>query len=228
LYLLNDNFPHLDYHPTHELITLHYLKEILVKLYTHPGSCSSASYISLLEAGLDFEKIKVNLKDDRKLPDGRFLSDINPKNYVPVLELDDGTVLTENVSILQYIADQAPESNLAPAYGTKERYELMEWLAYVNSEVHKGCSAIMFGPAEGKAAATEKVVSRFAYIDKHLADKDYLLGEHMTVADAYLFIVSNWGAMVGFDISGLTNIIAFQQRMMERDSVQKAVADMAH
>ena len=197
-----------------------------MKLYTHPGSCSSASYISLLETGLDFEKIKVNLRDDRKLPDGRFLSDVNPKNYVPVLELDDGTVMTENASILQYIADQAPESNLAPAYGTKERYEMMEWLAYVNSEVHKGCGAIMFGPPDGKDAAIEKLMGRLAYVDEQLAGKNYLLGDQMTVADAYLFIVCNWGSMVGFDTSGFANITAFQQRMMERDSVKKAMADM--
>lgn len=199
-----------------------------MKLYTHPGTCSSASYISLLEAGLDFEKVKVNIREDRKLPDGRFLSDINPKNYVPVLELDDGTVLTENVSILQYIADQAPESGLAPAYETKERYRLMEFLAYINSEVHKNCWTIMFGPPEGKEAAVERVTSRLAYIDQQLEGKNYLLGDQMTVADAYLFIVCSWGPMMGFDTSGFANITAFQQRMMERESVKKALADMAH
>jgi glutathione S-transferase len=179
-----------------------------------------------LESGLDFEKISLNIMEDRTLPDGRQLSDVNPKNYVPALELDDGSVFTENVSVLQYIADQAPASGLAPAYGTMERYRMMEWLAYINSEVHKGCSAIMFGPEEGKAAATERVEARLQYIDLALEGKDYLLGDQMSVADAYLFIVVNWGPMMGFNTSGMANITAFQQRMMEKESVQKAVADI--
>ena len=113
-----------------------------MKLYTSPGSCSSASHIVLLEAGADFELVKLNLKTDRILPDGRHLNDINPKGYVPVLELDDGSMLTENVAILQYIADQYPDSKLAPPNGTIERTRLHEWLGFINSEIHKSLSNI--------------------------------------------------------------------------------------
>jgi len=199
-----------------------------LKLYTAPGSCSSASHISLIESGLDFEFVPFNLMQTRTLPDGRDLSEINPKGYVPVLELDDGELLTENVAILQYIADQAPASGLAPPNGTMERVRLQEWLAYINSEVHKLCGFMfMPGPEESKEAIRERLARRIAFIDQRLADRDYLMGDQFTVADAYLFIVLSWAPMLKFDLSSFANIGAFQERVAARDSVRKYKAAIA-
>ncbi|WP_157953572.1 glutathione S-transferase N-terminal domain-containing protein [Zobellella maritima] len=135
-------------------------------------SCSSAAHICLLEAGLDFTLIKVNLGGDRRLPDGRHLNDINPKGYVPGLELDNGKVLTENVAILQYIAAQKPEIGLAPANGALARYRLLEWLGFIDSEVHKTLG-LLFNPrlAEiAKPARLEKLGQRAVYLDLQLVD----------------------------------------------------------
>jgi len=197
-----------------------------MKLYSHPGACSSASHIALLEAGLDFELIKVNLHSDRKLPDGRSLIDVNQKNSVPVLELDNGEILTENTAILQYIADQNPSSGLAPANGTWERYRLQEWLSYINFELHAGIGP-MFRPDlpdEVKSKALEKFLGKLAHVEDALADNDYLTGDQFTVADSYLFIVLSWTAM--FDVKLPPNISAFQERCMTRPHIVtvKAVA----
>ncbi len=197
-----------------------------MKLYTSPGSCSSASHIALLEAGADFELVKLNLRTDRMLPDGRHLNDINPKGYVPVLELDDGSLLTENVAILQYIADQYPDSNLAPPNGTMERTRLHEWLGFINSEIHKGLSSF-FNPNltdEIRAFYTQRLDNRFAYVDSHLQDNDYLMGDQFTVADAYLFIVSSWSPMLKYDLSPFENIPAWQARVGERETVKEVKA----
>ncbi len=197
-----------------------------MKLYTSPGSCSSASHIALLEAGADFELVKLNLRTDRMLPDGRHLNDINPKGYVPVLELDDGSLLTENVAILQYIADQYPDSNLAPPNGTMERTRLHEWLGFINSEIHKGLSSF-FNPNltdEIRAFYTQRLDNRFTYVDSHLQDNDYLMGDQFTVADAYLFIVSSWSPMLKYDLSSFENIPAWQARVGERETVKEVKA----
>ena len=197
-----------------------------MKLYTSPGSCSSASHIALLEAGAEFELVKLNLKTDRMLPDGRHLNDLNPKGYVPVLELDDGAILTENVAILQYIADQYPDSKLAPPNGTLERTRLHEWLGFINSEVHKSL-AMFFNPnlpPEMGAFFTQRLDGRFAYIDSSLEGKDYLLGAQFTVADAYLFIVSGWSPMLKYDLSAFANVLAWRERVGDRASVQEVKA----
>ena len=197
-----------------------------MKLYTSPGSCSSASHIALLEAGADFELVKLNLKTNRRLPDGRHLNDINPKGYVPVLELDDGSLLTENVAILQYIADQYPDSKLAPPNGTLERSRLHEWLGFINSEVHKTFSNFFNPnlPDDMRAFFTQRLDARFAYIDSWLEDKDYLLGEQFTVADGYLFIVAAWAPMFGYDLSSQHNVQAWQARVGERNTVKEVKA----
>lgn len=200
-----------------------------MKLYTSPGSCSSASHIALLEAGADFELVKLNLKTDRKLPDGRHLNDINPKGYVPVLELDDGTLLTENVAILQYIADLYPDSGLAPPNGTMERVRLQEWLGYINSEIHKGLSNFFNPkfPDEMREFVTQRLDRRFEYVDSQLEGKDYLLGERFTVADAYLFIVAGWSPMLGYDLSRFKNVLDWQARVGQRDTVKEVKATKA-
>jgi len=197
-----------------------------MKLYTSPGSCSSASHIALLEAGADFELVKLNLKTNRLLPDGRHLNDINPKGYVPVLELDDGSLLTENVAILQYIADQYPDSNLAPPNGTLERSRLHEWLGFINSEVHKTFSNFFNPklPDDMRAFFTQRLDTRFAYIDSWLEDKDYLLGDQFTVADCYLFIIAGWAPMFTYDLSSRPNVQAWQARVGERDTVKEVKA----
>ena len=197
-----------------------------MKLYTSPGACSSASHIALLEAGADFDLVKLNLKTNRLLPDGRHLNDINPKGYVPVLELDDGSLLTENVAILQYIADQYPDSKLAPPNGTLERSRLHEWLGFINSEVHKTFSNFFNPnlPEDMRAFFTQRLDARFAYIDSWLADKDYLLGDQFTVADCYLFIIAGWAPMLGYDLSPQNNVQAWQARIGERPTVKEVKA----
>lgn len=171
-----------------------------MKLYILPGACSMASNIALHEAGIQFELSKLDRRTKRA--DGVDFSTINPKGYVPTLRLDDGQVLTENVMVLQYIADLNPAAKLAPAAGTMERYRLQEWLSFINSEVHKGFSPL-FSPEsteEMKVYARNNLAKRLAYVEGALGDKKYLMGDQFTVADAYLFTVLGWGALVGVDI----------------------------
>ena len=200
-----------------------------MKLYTSPGSCSSASHISLIESGMDFEFIAFNMRETRTLPDGRELSEINPKGYVPVLELDNGEYLTENVAVLQYIADQNPDAKLAPPNGTIERYRLQEWLAYISSEIHKACGPIfMPGTDEVKDAARQRITGRLSLIDENLADKQYLMGDQFTVADAYLFIVLSWAPMLNIDLSTFANIPSYLTRIAERNAVIKYKEAVGH
>ena len=201
-----------------------------MKLYSHPGSCSSAIHLSLLESGLEFDVEKIDLFSDRMLEDGRNFNDVNPKGSVPALELDNGEVLTEVCAIMQYIADQSPDSALAPANGTFERTRLQEWLSYLNSELHMTLGAF-FNPAlEGtmRAAMEERLNTRWKYIDEYLANNDYLVGNSFSVADAYLFIMTNWPAMVGLDISAYKNVGAFASRVAERESAKSVLATLGH
>lgn len=200
-----------------------------MKLYSHPGTCSSSCHIALKEAGQDFELVKINLFGDRVLDDGRHFNEINPKGYVPVLELDSGELITEVCAILQYIADINPESGLAPANGTIERVRLQEWLSYLNSELHT-TFGLFFSPTlagEMKEAALQKRDARLQYIDDHLKNNEYLLGDKFSVADAYLHIICTWSIMLEMDISEFKNIAAFQKQMAERQSVQDAHAAAA-
>ena len=195
-----------------------------MKLYYSPGACSLASHIALREAGLAFTPVLASTKS-HKLQDGTDYYGINPLGYVPLLELDDGTRLREGQVIMQYIADQAPLKNLAPANGTLSRYRLQEWLSFLGTEIHKGYSPLFNPaiPAEVKAGFITKLVSRYTWLNEQLAGKEFLLGDHFTVADAYLFTVNNWAPKVGVDLSGLANIQAFQARMAARPAVQQAL-----
>ncbi len=197
-----------------------------MKLYTSPGSCSSASHIALLEAGADFELVKLNLKTDRILPDGRHLNDINPKGYVPVLELDDGEFLTENVAILQYIADRYQDSKLAPPNGTLERARLHEWLGYINSEIHKTFGMFFNAalPAEMREFLTKRLDMRLTYVNSKLEDEDFLMGDQFTVADCYLFIVTGWADPLNYDLSPQENIIAWRGHIGDRGAVREVKA----
>ena len=195
-----------------------------MKLYYSPGACSLSPHIALREAGLAFTPVLASTKS-HKLQDGTDYYGINPLGYVPLLELDDGTRLREGQVIMQYIADQAPLKNLAPANGTLSRYRLQEWLSFLGTEIHKGYSPLFNPaiPAEVKAGFITKLVSRYTWLNEQLAGKEFLLGDHFTVADAYLFTVTNWAAKVGVDLSGLANIQAFQARMAARPAVQQAL-----
>ena len=195
-----------------------------MKLYYSPGACSLASHITLRESGLAFQAIAAPTKT-HQLPDGTDYYTINPLGYVPLLELDDGTRLREGQVIMQYVADQAPLKNLAPANGTLARYRLQEWLSFIGTEVHKGFSPL-FNPvfsAETKAVFIGKLVSRYTWLNGEMAGKDFLLGEHFSVADAYLFTVTNWAPKVGVDLGGLAHIQAFQARTAARPAVQAAL-----
>jgi glutathione S-transferase len=197
---------------------------ITMKLYYSPGACSLSPHIVLREAGLAFEPVLASTKT-HKLQDGTDYYTINPKGYVPLLELDNGERLTEGPAIVQYIADQTPGKKLAPANGTFERYRLQEWLNFITSELHKGFGTL-FTPAmpeEAKAVARARVTDRLKWVDTQLAGKQYLMGDDFSVADAYLFTISNWAPHVGIDISGLSDLAAYRARVAARPAVQEAM-----
>jgi len=195
-----------------------------MKLYYSPGACSLSPHIALREAGLAFEAVLASTKS-HKLQDGTDYYTINPLGYVPLLALDDGTQLREGPAIVQYIADLAPTKNLAPANGTLARYRLQEWLTFIGTEIHKGYSPL-FNPAmpeEAKALFRDKLKSRYAWLDGQLTDKEYLLGEHFSVADGYLFTVTNWAKPTGVDIAAFQNVQAWHARVGARPAVQEAL-----
>ena len=197
----------------------------MMKLYYSPGACSLASHIALCESGLPFKPVAAPTKT-KKLDDGTDYYTINPLGYVPLLELADGTRLAEGPAILQYIADQVPEKHLAPANGTLSRYRLQGWLTFVGIELHKGGFSPLFNPAlsdDAKAVFRERLLSRLKWVDGELAGKDHLMGAHFTVADAYLFTVTNWAPRTGVDLSGLANLNAFRARVAARPAVQAAM-----
>jgi glutathione S-transferase len=195
-----------------------------MKLYMSPGACSLSPHIALLEAGLDFTIERVDLKT-KQTETGADFTAINPKGYVPALELKDGTVLTEGAAIVQFVADLAPDLQLAPSAGTLERYQLMEWLSYISGELHKNFGPL-FRPAstdDMKEAARANLRSRLGFVAGKLADRDYLLGSRFTVADGYLFNVLSWAAFVQFDLSAWPVLSAYQQRVAARPAVQQAL-----
>jgi glutathione S-transferase len=196
----------------------------MMKLYYSAGACSLSPHIVMHEAGLAFEAISAPTKT-HQLADGTDYYTINPLGYVPFLVLDDGRTLHEGPAIVQYIADQAPAKNLAPANGSYERYKLQEWLTFIGTELHKGFSPLFAPttPADAKPAFVDRLQSRLKWVDSELADKDYLMGAHFTVADAYLFTVTNWCGYVGVDISGLANIQAYRARVGARPGVVAAM-----
>lgn len=195
-----------------------------MKLYYSPGACSLSPHIALREAGLSFDLVLASTKT-KKLQDGSDFYAINSKGSVPVLELDNGERLTEGPAIVQYIADLAPAANLAPAAGSMARYRLQEWLNYITSELHKGFSPL-FNPAtpeDYKPVARAALVARFTWVNAQLEGKQYLMGDQFTVADAYLFVVSNWGQYVGVDVSGFEHLVAYRARVAARPAVQEAM-----
>ena len=195
-----------------------------MKLYYSPGACSLSPHIVLLEAGLNFTAEKVDLKS-KKTETGADFTTVNSKGAVPALVMEDGKLLTEGAAIVQYVADQKPQSGLAPANGTLERYRLMELLNYIASEMHKGYSPL-FNPAitpEAKAAAIAALDKKFTFLTAQLGDKPYLLGDTFTVADAYLFTVLSWSARVGVDLGTWPALAAYVARVKSRPKVQEAL-----
>lgn len=190
-----------------------------MKLYYAPGACSLAPHIALNEAGLAHDAVKVDLRT-HKLADGTDYATINPKGYVPLLELDDGTRLSEVAVLLQYIADRKP-GTLAPAFGGVERYRLMEWLNFVATEIHKQFGPLWYPdtpqPTRDKQLAL--LAKRFGYVDGVLAAQPYLTGDKFTIADAYLFTVVNWSGMLKVDLTPWPALQKFQARVAARPKV---------
>jgi glutathione S-transferase len=195
-----------------------------MKLYYSPGACSLSPHIVLREAGLNFDLALASTKT-KKLADGSDFYQVNPKGQVPVLELDNGERLTEGPAIVQYLADQVPTSKLAPPAGSLQRYRLMEWLNFITSELHKSYSPLFNAamPEEGKAVYRARIGERLQWVDSQLEGKQYLLGNEFSVADAYLFTVTNWSKVVGVDMGALKNLNAFRDRVAARPSVKAAM-----
>ncbi|ANH67979.1 glutathione transferase GstA [Mitsuaria sp. 7] len=195
-----------------------------MKLYFSPGSCALATQIALREAEQEFQLIKVDFATKTTVEGDYF--QVSAKGLIPALQLDDGDVLTESAVILQWIADQHPQFKLLPVLGSRERYQAMQWLNYVATDLHKGM-AVIFSPfvdAESKARFAEgNLAGRFEYIEQHLASNDYVLGEDFSVVDAYLYNVLRWPVRVDIDMSPYTSIGQFMDRMVQRPTVRAAL-----
>ena len=195
-----------------------------MKLYYSPGACSLSPHIVAREAGIKVDLQKVNTKDKSMEGGGDFWQ-VNAKGYVPTLELDNGERLTEGPAIVQYLADQKPDSGLAPKAGTMDRYRVQEWLNFLTSEIHKQFSPLFRPntPEDYKTIAKENIGKRFDWLDKQLAGKDYLTGKTFTVADAYLFVLSNWTKPTQIDLAKWPNLAAFNKRVAARPKVKEAM-----
>ena len=196
-----------------------------MKLFYATGACSLSPHIVLREAGVNFDLERVDLATHRT-DAGVDFNTINPKGYVPVLQLDNGELLTEGPAIVQYIADQNPQAKLAPANGTLERARLQEWLNFIATELHKQFP-VLFNPessADARKSAIEKINSRLELVDKQLGDgRDYLFGKQFSAADAYLFVIVNWTFPMKISLAGYPHVAAFHQRVGAREKVKEAL-----
>ena len=194
-----------------------------MKLYYSPGVCSLSPHIVLRETNTPFELVKTDIR--AKTYDGGDFRSVNPNGYVPALALDDGTLITEGPAIVQYIADNAGATDLAPANGTIERTQMQSWLNFVSSEIHKSFGPLFNAemPANAKTIFQQKLRDRFAFLDKHFATNDYLMGKAYTLPDAYLFTVLRWGKPMGVDPDAYANLKAYAARVEARPAVQAAL-----
>ncbi|MFJ4445186.1 glutathione transferase GstA [Pseudomonas sp. NPDC089422] len=195
-----------------------------MKLFYTPGACSLSPHIVLNELDLTYTVEKVDLKHHTTASGADFYT-VNSKGYVPALQLDNGEVLTEGPAIVQYLADQKPQANLLPPAGSLERARVQEWLNFIGTEVHKTLAAL-FNPsisAEAKSKTLEAFGKRLGFVDKALQGKDFLTGQHFSVADAYLFTIVNWAPMLGIDLAPWPTVAAFQKRVASRPAVQKTL-----
>jgi glutathione S-transferase len=195
-----------------------------MKLYYSPGACSLSPHIALRESGQPFDLVKVDTKTKKFDGGGDFLG-VNGKGYVPVLELDDGTRLTEGPAIVQYLADRKPDSGLAPKAGTMERVRLQEWLNFITSEIHKGFSPLFSPetPEDYKPVARKRLAGRFDWLSKQLEGREYLVGNRFTVADGYLFTVLGWIPFVGMKLEDWPVLKAYRERIATRPAVREAL-----
>ncbi len=196
-----------------------------MKLYHAPGACSLAVHIALREAGLPFDLVKVDLATHR-LDDGSDYTLIAPRGYVPLLELDDGSRHTEAAALLQYVADSAPQANLLGEAGSRRRFEILQWLTFVGSELHKTFSPWLWHKetAEStRAAVKDKLAARFAELDRHFASHDYLAGD-FSVADAYCFTIVNWANFLSLSLKPYPQLQAYMTRVASRPRVRDALA----
>ena len=195
-----------------------------MKLYYTPGACSQAPHIALREANIAFDLVKADIRA-KKLADGSSYLAINPKGAVPAFGLEDGTVLTENAAILQYIGDLAPESGLFPRLGDFTRYRVLEWLNYIATELHKGFGPLWnpAAPEELKEATRGLLAGKFAYVQEQLGDGPYLLGEQFTLPDCYLFVILNWTRMHSIDLARWPGLTAYVERVAARPAVAETL-----
>ncbi len=191
-----------------------------MKLYYSPGACSLSPHIVLAESGLAFDLEKVNLAA-KKTEHGADYWKINPKGYVPTLELDNGQLLTEGPAIVQYLADLVPQKKLAAPAGTLERYRLQEWLNFISTELHKSFSPLFNpkAPDDWKSMVRELLNRRLEIVARHLEGRSYLMGEDFTVADAYLYTVLSWAKHVKLDLSSMPMLSAYMDRVAARPAV---------
>jgi glutathione S-transferase len=197
-----------------------------MKLYYSPGACSLSPHIVANEAGIEVQLEKVDNATKTVKTDGDFWK-INPKGYVPALEISPGEVLTEGPAIVQYLGDQKPQSGLVPKAGSMERYRMQEMLGYINSEIHKAYSPL-FSQTTPEATREDRKAylrKRYKLLEDRLAGRDYLFGEQFTAADAYLFTVTRWAHAVKLDLSEFPNLQAFQKRVGERPAVKQAMKE---
>jgi len=197
-----------------------------MKLYYAPGACSLSPHIVAREAGLDLQLEKVDTGTKTIRTDGDYWR-VNPKGYVPALEISPGEVLTEGPAIVQYLGDRKPEAGLVPAAGTMDRYRMQEMLGYINSEIHKAYSPL-FNPKTPAETVEERKAylrKRYKILDERLAGRPYLFGDKFSAADAYLFTVTTWAKYVKLDLSEFPNVVAFQARVAARPAVQAAMKE---
>ncbi|WP_312665352.1 glutathione transferase GstA [Pantoea sp. CTOTU49201] len=195
-----------------------------MKLYCKPGACSLSPHIVALECGLDFTQVNVDLQK-KVTEQGEDYWQINPKGQVPALQFDDGSILTEGVAIVQYLADLKPDRNLLAPTGSLTRYHTLEWLSFVSSELHKSFSPLFRPdtPEEYKTIARAQLEKKYQQVNEALQDKQWLLGLRFTVADVYLFVVTRWAKAIKLDLAGLDALEAWFSRVAERPAVQAAL-----
>jgi glutathione S-transferase len=196
-----------------------------MKLYFSPAYCSQAVHIALREAGLAADLVQVDTVAGRTADGGDYRA-INPRGYVPMLELDDGSRHTEVAALLQYVADLAPAAGLIPPVGSRERFEALQWLTFTSSELHKGFSPWLFHKETAdstRKAVKDKLKLRIADVDTRLQGRDWLVGRHFTVADAYAFVILSWAPMVGMSLAAWPNVVAWMDRVRSREAVRAAL-----
>ncbi len=193
-----------------------------MKLIYFPGACSFAPHVTLREAGLPFTLVRYD-RESHALEGGGRLEDVNEKGYVPVLELDDGQRLTEVAVVCQYIADQRPETGLAPAPGTLARYRLQEWLNFFATEIHKAYWPLFHGPEAEKPSARERLDRRLGWTQEKLGSRPFVMGDTFTIADAYLLTMVNWMRPAGLDPGRWPGLKEYRSRLSQRPSVRAAL-----